>query len=344
MKKHLRFGVIGYGNLGRAMIELLALKREALEAEGLAFSLTCVLSRKGGLHDPDGLDCAALVKETGRSRRLEDISGFDPDFDFRCMVDEKRVDVVAEFTPTDKISGEPGLTHIRTCLEHGIHVTTGNKGPVLLAWEELSELAFRKGLLMGIGCTVGGALPALINGRDAMSGSTILSIEGILNGTTNFILGRMESGEVAYEAALREAQEAGIAETNPAQDVEGWDTAIKLLILAKVVMGINLQLDELVVRGIGGVTVGDMQRAAECGGRVKYCSEGFGGRAMVSARKSRRPWSLRKTSCTAFVERTRPCVISPTRWGSSSLPEALPAPFQQLHRPCATSSMPAGRG
>jgi homoserine dehydrogenase len=199
---------------------------------------------------------------------LEFFPGFDKSLDFKKILDAQLIDLLVEFTPTNKETGEPGVTHIRQALQNGIHVTTGNKGPVLVAWEELSRLARDRGLLLGVGCTTGGALPSVIAGREAMAGAEISLTEGILNGTTNFILSRMESG-LAYEEALREAQASGIAEADPRMDVEGWDTAVKLLILAKIVMQGSLSLKDVSVTGITHLSSQEVEKEKNSGHRLK---------------------------------------------------------------------------
>jgi homoserine dehydrogenase len=200
---------------------------------------------------------------------LDAFPGFDKTLTFEKMVRERLIDILVEFTPTNKETGEPGLTHIREALKNGLHVTTGNKGPVLVAWEELSRTAREKGLLLGIGCTTGGALPSVVAGLDALAGSQVSLTEGVLNGTTNFILSRMEAGALDYQSALREAQEAGIAEADPTMDVEGWDTAVKLVILANVVMNGRLSLNDVSVEGITRVSSREVQEGKNAGYRVK---------------------------------------------------------------------------
>ena len=262
-----RLGIVGYGNLGRAAVRLLAQKLERWRAaEGLGLTLTCVLDQNGGLADADGLDCEALAEHGTAS--LDSFPGFDAEFSFKKMTDDRLVDVIAEFTPTDKETGEPGLSHIRGALERGIHVTTSNKGPILVAWPELSSLARERALLLGVSCTTGGALPSVIAGRDAMAGADVSMIEGVLNGTTNYILSRMENG-LEYKEALKEAQSAGIAETNPDMDVEGWDTAVKLVILSKVVMNGEIGLEDVPVKGISGLTAEEIKTALSAGRRIK---------------------------------------------------------------------------
>lgn len=268
-KKRFRIGIVGFGNVGKAAVRLIEMKRKTFESQGLDLSLTCVLNRQGGVFNPEGLDCAALAKHVEASQRLEEFPGFHTGLTLPFILDKKSIDILAEFTPTNKETGEPALTTLRQCLKNGIHVTTGNKGPILVAWKELYTLASQKGLLLGIGCTTGGALPTLINGLDAMSGSEISSIEGILNGTTNFILDQMDDGTVSYPEALKEAQNASIAETDPTMDVEGWDTAIKLLIMTQVVMQCELRLSDLPVKGITDITKEDMLKAKKMNAKMK---------------------------------------------------------------------------
>lgn len=272
--KRFNVGIVGYGNLGKAVVRLLDMKKEALRAEGLDLQLTCILDQGGGMYSASGLDCVQLMEHATHSRTLEGLPGFDPSLNFKQVVEGRLIDILVEFTFTNKETGEPGLTHIREALKNGIHVTTGNKGPILVAWEELSALAKERGLLLGVSCTTGGALPTIINGREVMAGSEVELVEGVLNGTTNFILSRMESG-ATYQEALLEAQKAGIAETNPSMDVEGWDTAVKLLILAKVVMNGKLGLKDVSVKGIQHLTPEDVQKARQDGRKIKLIGKAW---------------------------------------------------------------------
>ncbi|MDR1378370.1 MAG: homoserine dehydrogenase [Synergistaceae bacterium] len=278
----LRVGIVGYGNLGRAAVHLLDMKRESWKTEGLELDLTCVLGRRGGLLVPGGLSCGALAEHGETGAPLDCFPGFDKGVNVEEILRGHQIDLLVEFTPTNKETGEPGLTHIRQALKNGIHVTTGNKGPVLVAWKELSQLAWEQGVLLGIGCTTGGALPSLIAGREAMAGSEISLVEGVLNGTTNFILSRMERDGIDYEVALKEAQRNGIAEADPRMDVEGWDTAVKLTILTKVVMKGDLELKDVSVTGITGLTRQEIQHAQETGHRIKLI-----GRAWRNGKKVR---------------------------------------------------------
>jgi len=285
--KQIRLGIVGYGNLGKASVKLLAQKQEHWKAtEGLDLVLTCVLDLNGGLINPGGLDCKALAAHGNVA--LDSLPEFSSELNFKKMIDERLVDVITQFTPTNKDTGEPGLSQIRYALSHDIHVATSDKGPVLVAWPELSQLARERNLLLGVGCTTGGALPTVIAGRDAMAGADVSTIEGVLNGTTNYILNRMENG-LSYEEALKEAQAAGIAEPNPSMDVDGWDTAVKLVILCKVVMEGKIDLKDVPVKGISSLTVDDVKGALAEGRRIKLVGKAWreGGEVRASVAPER---------------------------------------------------------
>ena len=129
-------------------------------------------------------------------------------------------------------------------------MVTGNKGPILLQYNNLKKLADKNNVKLGIGCTTGGALPSINVGTFDIAGSDVLSIEGILNGTSNYILTEMYENEVDYDEALNKAISLGIAEANYNLDVEGYDTASKILILANVIMNSSLTIDDIKIQGI----------------------------------------------------------------------------------------------
>jgi homoserine dehydrogenase len=140
-------------------------------------------------------------------------------------MNKKDIDVLVEMTPTNKETGEPGMTYVKRALEkrntrHNFQQGANNAGI-----QKLNMLAARHSVQLGIGCTSGGALPTVNGGLIDMAGSAILSIEGVLNGTTNYILEQMEQEGITYHEALKKAMEIGIAEADPTLDVEGWDTA-----------------------------------------------------------------------------------------------------------------------
>ncbi|MFX0199225.1 MAG: homoserine dehydrogenase [Candidatus Hodarchaeota archaeon] len=258
----MRIAIIGFGRVGRAFVQLLVDKKTYLEREGIDARIIYVIDLGGGIYQRTGISRDDLMEIAKR----KDLPcsyphGGSKDVTFVRLLEKRDVDVVIEMTPTNKDTGEPGMTHIKESLAHGMHVVTSNKGPILLAYKQLNELARRNSIQLGIGCTCGGALPTINGGIIDMAGSNIVSIEGVLNGTTNFIIDEMENNKVSYEEALAKAQELGIAETDPKLDVEGWDTASKLLILTNVLMNEEKTLGDISVSGITGLTQDDINRA-----------------------------------------------------------------------------------
>lgn len=266
----MRIALVGFGGVGKAFVRLISDKRKHLEGLGLNISLNCVINSTGGVYNPSGIDCEDLLRHTASGGRLYDYPiGGSPSINFDYLVEHGQADLIIEATPTNKETGEPGMTHIRKALESGMHVVTANKGPILLAYKELNNIAARSGVRLFAGCTTGGALPAINAGLYDLAGAEILSIEGILNGTTNFILDRMEKAGICYKEALNDAQRLGIAETDPTLDVEGWDTATKLAILTNVLMDHQINLKDMYVEGITAITADDIKIASRQQKRYK---------------------------------------------------------------------------
>ena len=216
---------------------------------------------------------AALAATAGLTLKLQYIIDKENSADFDAMLSKRDVDLAVIATPTDRHSGEPGYTYIKKALQNGIHVVTADKGPILLAYDELHEIAARQNVRLGIGCTTGGALPAINGGLIDLAGAEILAIEGVLNGTSNFILDEMREKNSGYAEALATAQKLGIAETDPTLDVEGWDTAIKLLILVNVLLRQRKTLADIQVRGITAISAADIAQAARQGQKYRLLGQ-----------------------------------------------------------------------
>ncbi|WP_434799334.1 homoserine dehydrogenase [Terrisporobacter vanillatitrophus] len=265
----MRIGLLGYGGVGKAFIKLIVDKSSTLKEQGIDLEVVYIMNSKGGIYNPNGIDCAKLLATSKDGKSIiedtyEDIT-ITPDF----MLQRKDIDLIVELTSTNKETGEPALTYILKALENKIHVVTGNKGPIVHSYRKLDKIAKENGVHLGIGCTCGGALPSVNGGVIEMAGSEIYSIEGVLNGTTNYILKEMEDTGCTYEIALKKARDFGIAEANPNFDVEGWDTAFKLLILTNVIMKEDKKLSEIRIKGITGLTPEDIKIAQKEGKRYK---------------------------------------------------------------------------
>ena len=251
--------LVGLGNVGRRFLELVDRKRDLLERElGLELVLVGAADTSGAAVCTSGLDLRKVVQlkiegqgvaeypdwgQPGLSA-LEMIQAADATCDCGLML---------EASPANLTDGQPGLGCIEEALARGMHVVTANKAPLVLAFPHLMDLARACGVQLRFDATVAGGLPAVNLGQRDLAAAHIYRMEGVLNLTTNYILTRMADDALSYEEALGDAQAAGHAETDPSLDVEGWDAANKLVILAHSVLGYPATLDDVSVEGILGV-------------------------------------------------------------------------------------------
>lgn len=261
----MRIGIIGYGNVGSALVKLFKMKDTHLNDLGLDIKLIYVLDSRGGIYDPEGIELDSLINSKGlKSNEL-----YHKDVNFDFLISNKDIDLLIEMTPTNLKDISLAQRHIETALLNNINVVTANKGPILFNYRKLKALADERSLKLGIGCTVGGALPTINAGLQDLAGAEIKSIEAILNGTSNFILGEMENNEIPFKAALEETQRIGIAETNSTNDISGYDTATKLLILSNILMNLDLKLEDINISGIEDLAVKDVIAAKNNNMRYK---------------------------------------------------------------------------
>jgi homoserine dehydrogenase len=184
------------------------------------------------------------------------------------LVQATKTDILVELSLTNLKDGEPGLSTIRSALNRKMNVVTANKGPLVLAYPEIAALAKSNGVQLLHSATVTGGLPTLNIGVRDLGVTVIEKVEGVVNGTTNYILSRMAQGQT-YEVALKHAQEIGMAEADPSLDVDGWDAANKLVIIANAVLRRPTALKDVTVEGIRKVTQDDLHAAEKRGETIK---------------------------------------------------------------------------
>ena len=261
--------LLGFGTVGQGLAELLIGKEAVLKdnhnLECRVIGIADML--KGSIYNTDGINLKAALVKAKAGEKLTDL-GDAFDGEALDMVKSADADMMIEMTYTDIKTGEPATSHIRAALEKGMHVTTSNKGPVALFINELTALAKNKGVKFFYEGTVISGTPLLNLVRETLAGSHITEMKGILNGTTNYILTRMEEG-MNYEDALNKAQELGYAEAVPDADVLGWDALAKVTILANAVFGSDKKPDDFPCKGITEITVGAISDAKARGKRFK---------------------------------------------------------------------------
>ncbi len=257
-----RLAFIGFGNVAQGLTQILQEQEEVYANKyGVNFLITAISDPlKGNAFNPDGLSPASLLEAAGRPSGLKSLPGAQPEWDAMEMIQNSPTDVIVEMSNTNLQTGEPSTTYIAEALRRKKHVITTNKGPVALHYDELAAISHLHGVYFGVEGTVMSGTPALHVGRDLLSAAGIQRIQGIFNGTTNYILTRMEAGS-SYAEALAEAQAQGYAEADPTGDVEGYDAAAKVAILARLVLGLNVPFASVERKGITSLTQADITGA-----------------------------------------------------------------------------------
>lgn len=265
MRMH-RLALLGFGNVGQGLATILRDHgKMLLEQHDAEFRIVSVnTSRHGSIYNPDGIDPGLLLSTYDQTSRINAVPAPYYGWDVPRVIYESNADVIVDMTSSDLLTGEPALGYISAGIRQDRHVVTTNKGPIAHHYHELSTAAAERGVVLGVEGTVMGGTPLLRVGRNLLSTAGIVRIQGILNGTTNYILTRMAEGE-SYGSALEEAQEHGYAEANPTADVDGYDAAIKLVILSNLLLGIPIKLHNVEREGIRDLTTKDVVRAQKVG-------------------------------------------------------------------------------
>lgn len=261
----MKIAFIGFGGVGQSLAKLFQEQKKELEKSyGLDPIVVAVSDvMKGSVYHPDGLDINQLlsvVEETGSVENYPSREGLVRGWDSLETIKKSNADMIVEVTFTDVKTGQPAIDHIRTAFENKKSVVTTNKGPVALAYRELSSLAEENNVFWGFEGTVMSGTPALRMPVTTLAGNEITEIKGILNGTTNYILTEMEKGKT-YEDALKKAQELGYAEADPTSDVEGYDARYKTAILASYLMDTPITSEDIYCEGISGMTIEKIKEA-----------------------------------------------------------------------------------
>ncbi len=242
--------IVGFGFMGRDLARVLHEKSDIVAKFDGEFKVVGVSNSKGYVLEKKGLDLGKLLKTT----TLSDYGkGYVAGGSSLELIEKSGADLMVEATLTQIKDGEPGVTFIKQALSRGIHVVTPNKGPLVVAFNELTTLAEKNGCEFLYEATVAGAVPVFSLVRECLQGDKVQRISGILNGTTNYILSKMYFEETSFELALKEAQERRICERDPTYDVDGIDATCKVVILANALMKRNVKFDDVERLGIRGV-------------------------------------------------------------------------------------------
>lgn len=248
-----RVGLLGLGTVGGGVIKTIRSQQEKLSSR-LGKRIEIV---------------KALVRDSNKERAVHiDPSVLTTDFEDVLKSD---VDIVVEV-----MGGvEPTYDYVRALIEKGCHVVTANKELLAKRGTELVDLANQHQVHLAYEASVAGGIPILSVLRQFLRTNDIQGVRGILNGTTNFILTKMEAEQLSYQEVLKQAQELGYAEADPRSDVEGFDAMYKLYILAQLVYGESLPLANVVRKGISDLSAGHIRIAGELGYRIKLIAQAY---------------------------------------------------------------------
>ncbi|NLG27411.1 MAG: homoserine dehydrogenase [Chloroflexi bacterium] len=264
--------LVGLGNLGRRFCDLLVQKDAWLcRRYGLALRLVGAADSRGAAYDSqDGLDPALLaaLKRSGGSVADYPVVG-QAGWSALSLVEIAEADVLLDASPVHLAQGgEPGLSCIRAALGRRIHVVTPNKGPLVLAYQELHALAAAQGVALRFDGAVAGGLPALYIGQRDLRGAVVERLEAVPNLVTGYVVDQLADG-VSWDEALATARQEGVLEADPAWDLDGWDAAAKLVILANAVLEQPSRLEDVSRVGIGGLSVDELRAARARGCRYR---------------------------------------------------------------------------
>ena len=282
--------ILGFGTVGSSVARLLGTRGDA------PVRLTHIFNRH-----VEGKRAGWVPDDVVWTEHIEDVFAAD-------------VDIVVELTG----GLEPAGTWIRRALESGTSVVTANKPLIAQAGPELTEIASRSGAQLGFEASVAGGVPILCGIRDGLVADRLVRVLGILNGTCNYILTRIEGAGLAFGAALQEAKELGFAEADPTDDIDGYDARDKLVILTRIGLGLLVNRDAIPCLTISGVQASDFALAHHLGCTIRQVSRAEHGRQAAALRASVRPAFIPRDSPLAAIEDSQNIVQTTGRYGGTT--------------------------
>jgi homoserine dehydrogenase len=267
----MRLIICGMGVVGQSFVKLLIDSSESLYKKyGIKPRIVACADSNGVAYSQTGLDLEKLLivkKKYGTVAKYSEEK-----LHFENYIENIDAEVFLELTPTNLISGEPGLSHIISALRTHKNVITVNKGPLALSFPSLIELSNYNNVMLRFSGTVGGGTPVLEFAKHCLKGDKITSFSGILNGTTNYILTKMTEG-FTFDEAFNDAKIKGFAEAESSLDIDGDDAAAKLVIMANWIMGYKVSMKDVDKKGIADVKLDDINDAIKNRKNIKLIAK-----------------------------------------------------------------------
>jgi homoserine dehydrogenase len=263
--------LVGWGVVGQSFAQIITQRKQELAKKyGFRPRIVAIVDKKGAAINPKGLDLEqmlSLKKEKGTVAASSTYGH--PNMTALEAIESVEAEAIVEVTPTNIETAEPGLSYIKAAFRKGKSVVTTNKGPLALALPALTELADYNNVCLRFSGTVGAGTPILEFAKNCLQGDRIVAVRGILNGTTNYILSEMDEKHITFDEALKAAQKLGYAEADPTMDVDGFDAAAKLVIMANWIMNKKVTIKDVKIRGIRDVSAKQIDEAAKKGCTIK---------------------------------------------------------------------------
>lgn len=281
----------GYGTVGKQVARLLGERRERYREKYSAdVRLVGAARSTHAVYNSDGLDAQTLeaLVQSGKAAKMKAGTEF---------LAASKADVLIETGPSQFETGGPGLVYIRQALEQGMHAISVSKGALVVDYAGLLRLAKQRGVMLKISGATAAALPTIDLLEYNLAGCEIATVEGIFTGTANFVLSSMMNEGMTCEQAIEQAQRMGIAEPDPSFDVDGWDTACKVTILANAAFGGQLKLTDVPKMSVRTVTPDQISGWKQEGltpkliGRIRKTEEGVTASVELTAVDAEHPFA-----------------------------------------------------
>lgn len=252
--------ISGFGSVGSHVAALLEARHERYQEKyGVNVQLVAVCKSRSGLYDSEGLTINEIESFYSGITEQGIVGKVSSDYTGASFVTKAGIDVLIEAGPTNFETGEPGYSYLRSALQNKIHAIAISKGALVLDFQGLASLAQEHEVMLKFSGATAAALPTIDMLEYNLAGCAIKSMNGIFTGTTNFILTKMVEDKLSFAEALSLAQQMGISEPNPQFDIDGWDTACKLTILANAAFGTDVRLEDVQREGIGPISLEELE-------------------------------------------------------------------------------------
>lgn len=289
----MRLILLGFGVVGQSFVKLLLSHSTDLYNDyGIKPKVVACADNGGIVTCDQGLDLDRLLNVKKKKKSIIHYGAKGNRSEVVDVIENIDAEVVIELTPTNIVDGEPGKNHIISAMKSGKNVITVNKGPLALEFPSLMELAEYNRIAFKFSGTVGGGTPILEFAKRCLKGDRIISFEGILNGTTNYILSKMYEG-LNFSEALQDASEKGYAEKDPTLDVDGFDAVAKLVIASNFVMNMKSTMKDVSREGIRDVKPSQVLTERKNGNAIKLIASCDGKNLVVKPK----PVSMKDPIC-----------------------------------------------